>query len=181
MSALRSGGLVGRAENEEALVAKLIDWLKEHTGMEFLPEAHSEPPDGVLRTRDGSQTVWVEVVRVFWSDKEAAYLNQPGRHKKSVRTLSLAEGMARAVLREMRKKLEEKDYSSCVRQYGGPGYLLLAEADPFFDSSILAVVRSEVEGTSFSKDRGCFKTALLYVTDDSNSWFEKLPYSGPDA
>jgi hypothetical protein len=169
-------GLVPKGENEAGLIDEFIVWLGKETGLEFTLAERPDPPDGVLRSTAGDRVEWVEIARTFRSEDEAAYLNKRATGKPFGTITEPDAYLADAVIGVMSKKLEEKDYTSCVNKYGTRGHLLLAEADPLFDSRTLDSIRRKVAATRFPQDRGCFKAILLFVTTADGKSFERLPY-----
>jgi len=162
-----------KKEHERALINDFVDWFAGETGKRYSVLDYPDPPDARIKTADGN-IIWVEATIIYRDQKEAIFLNTASG---TYGTIEQPDDMlAEAAVSAIRGKLAKGSYRQCFETHG-PGYLLLAEADPLFDEGTLVKIEEKVRCATFPDDRGFFKAIYAFCTHGGKKYFRKLPYS----
>ncbi|MCA1717892.1 MAG: hypothetical protein LC781_14100 [Actinobacteria bacterium] len=138
-----------KKQHEQAVVTDFLGWYNSISGTKFVVVAEPDPPEAVARYED--KHIWLEVADVFW------VVAQPTLFK---------------LVNVLSDKLAKASYKPFYESYG-PGILLLAVHNPWFDEQTITTMRSQCSAVNWSDNLKLFgKVFIAFFSSEGRTFYE---------
>ncbi len=153
-----------------------LGWYNSISGTKFVVVAEPDPPEAVARYED--KHIWLEVADVFCSDEYAkdvySYATLDEKHKPMGPGpfVNMDERFARRFVNVLSDKLAKASYKPFYESYG-PGILLLAVHNPWFDEQTITTMRSQCSAVNWSDNLKLFgKVFIAFFSSEGRTFYE---------
>jgi len=168
-----------KRQHEIAVIENFVAWLNQSSGAHWVIIEHPDPPDAIIK--DGEKTSWVEHADLYrhWEEarSETSFVTPGTEHiPHSENPISDPDQRtAMALMSLLQDKLSKDSYSEVHEAYG-PGFLLISERDPLFDSNTVAVIDRLSEQIAIADDKGYFARVYLAIRETHRVVYGELTY-----
>jgi len=167
-----------KKKHEQYLVNCYLNWLKVTTGLEFSIIDDPDPPEAIIASEN--QTIWVEVVDVFYSDDLAkdkySYATPDEKHQPMGPGpyVSMDQVFAHRFIGGLRKKLTKTSYVPFREKYG-PGILLIGIHHPWFDEETVRMMKDAYLSEDWNDSLDCFDKIYYSFSSMNRTVFKLWP------